>query len=249
MTKRESGLTAPSPPRGGGTHKLLQPQHHSRGTPRSSGHVSILSPISMMSSSSKSNQKQHNGAIRRGGNTSALKATKRRSSMERLSSSTSTLTSPYDENTEEDDDKEEDEVTESVKVCVRIRPLLENDHGLAPRAYVVGDKNTIVKNLESSPDNNNCISRSYSFNHVYGETSTTRQLYDDMVADIVESVGCQGRNGTVFTYGQTSTGTWFQNNANAPPTCYYYFFAFRLCSARPSFLIHAKTRISLSLSL
>ena len=45
----------------------------------------------------------------------------------------------------------------------------------------------------------------YQLNRVYGETSKTQQVSDDMVADRVESVGRQGRNGTVFTYGQVST--------------------------------------------
>lgn len=76
---------------------------------------------------------------------------------------------------------------------------MEND--VKPRAFVLGpNENTIVKNVETLD------STAYTFDHVYGETSSTQQVYDDMVADIVESVGLQGRNGTVFTYGQTSTG-------------------------------------------
>jgi len=82
-------------------------------------------------------------------------------------------------------------------VGVRIRPLLEKDD--EPRSFLLGPaENTIVRNGSDA--------NAYQFNHVYGETSSTQQLYDDMVSDIVESVGCQGRNGTVFTYGQTSTG-------------------------------------------
>ncbi|KAL7535997.1 hypothetical protein ACHAXR_006850 [Thalassiosira sp. AJA248-18] len=89
---------------------------------------------------------------------------------------------------------------EAVKVGVRIRPLSEKDDEL-PRSFVLGPTdNTIIKNVESSDIN------AYQFNNVYGETSSTQQLYDDMVSDIVDSVGCQGRNGTVFTYGQTSSG-------------------------------------------
>jgi len=106
-------------------------------------------------------------------------------SKRKLSSSSSTSTSALDNE-------------EAVRVGVRIRPLLEKDNG--PRAFVLGPtENTIIKNADTS-DNN-----IYPFNHVYGETSSTQQLYDDMVSDIVESVG-QGRNGTIFTYGQTSTG-------------------------------------------
>ena len=88
---------------------------------------------------------------------------------------------------------------EAVRVCVRIRPLLENDN--EPRSFVLGPtENTVIKDMYGGSDN-----IAYKFNHAYGETSTTQQVYDDMVADIVESVGRQGRNGTVFTYGQVST--------------------------------------------
>ena len=101
---------------------------------------------------------------------------------------------------------------EGVRVCVRIRPLSsKNDNNSCdddaddgelhsrPRAYVVSSdgNNIIVPSDESAR---------YTFDRVYGESSTTLQLYDDMVADIVESVIRHGRNGTVFTYGQTSTG-------------------------------------------
>ena len=109
-----------------------------------------------------------------------------------LSSTTQLSTSPVDEN------------EEAVKVCVRIRPLLSNDNADA-RAFVLGStENTIVRNVETAASSDNTAP--YSFNHVYGESSSTQQVYDDMVSDIVTSVGCQGRNGTVFTYGQTSTG-------------------------------------------
>jgi hypothetical protein len=46
----------------------------------------------------------------------------------------------------------------------------------------------------------------YAYDRVYGESSDTYRLYVEMVSDIVRSVTGQGRDGTVFTYGQTSTG-------------------------------------------
>lgn len=221
MTRRSSGITAPSP-----ASKSRLQLHTPRGSGGGGGgRISILSPSSSLSSSNQKQQQQqqqhHGSATHRG---SAFKVVMRKS-LDRLSSSTSTLTT----STPCCDDDDADGVAESeaVKVCVRIRPLFDtvnngtHYHQLsssAPRAYVLGPiKNTIVKNSDIISDNN-CSSynssnnATYSFNHVYGETSTTRQVYDDMVAEIVESVGFQGRNGTVFTYGQTSTGE-FNNNS------------------------------------
>ncbi len=48
--------------------------------------------------------------------------------------------------------------------------------------------------------------RRYEYDRVYGESSDTSSLYVEMVSDIVRSVVRRGRNGTVFAYGQTSTG-------------------------------------------
>lgn len=46
----------------------------------------------------------------------------------------------------------------------------------------------------------------YRFDNVYDENATTQLVYETSVQSIVDSVCRQGRNGTVFTYGQTSTG-------------------------------------------
>ena len=88
-----------------------------------------------------------------------------------------------------------------VSVCVRIRPVF--DISWEQRAWTTGpsEENSIVKTgLDNSGSN------LYRFDNVYGEEATTQQVYDVMVKDIVSSVCSQGRNGTVFTYGQTSTG-------------------------------------------
>jgi centromeric protein E len=98
------------------------------------------------------------------------------------------------------------EEEEAVKVCIRIKPLLNNER----RAWTTSptDVNTIIKTTSSSNDtttttNNNTT---YKFDQVYNENSTTTQIYNDIISDIIYSVCNHGRNGTVFTYGQTSTG-------------------------------------------
>ena len=91
-----------------------------------------------------------------------------------------------------------EEADEAVKVCVRIRPLLE-DQCEASRAWEVGpSENTVVSSSNSSS--------SYNFASVFGETSSTQQIYDEVAFDIVQSVIHRGQNGTLFTYGQTATG-------------------------------------------
>ena len=45
----------------------------------------------------------------------------------------------------------------------------------------------------------------FSFDKTFGESSTTRQVYDQTSRGIVSSVA-NGLNGTIFAYGQTSSG-------------------------------------------
>ena len=92
--------------------------------------------------------------------------------------------------------------THTIKtVCVRIRPVF--DISWEQRAWTTGPvgEHTILRAGPHNNDNN-----VYRFDKVFGEESSTQQVYDTMVQDIVSSVCRQGRNGTVFTYGQTSTG-------------------------------------------
>ena len=45
----------------------------------------------------------------------------------------------------------------------------------------------------------------FTFDKTFGESSTTREVYNDIAQGIVESV-VNGLNGTIFAYGQTSSG-------------------------------------------
>ena len=58
--------------------------------------------------------------------------------------------------------------------------------------------------IEMSPDGANVLN-SWTFDHVFGVTSTTPQLYEAMVHPIVDKA-MEGFNGTVFAYGQTASG-------------------------------------------
>ncbi|KAL9179345.1 hypothetical protein ACHAXT_008635 [Thalassiosira profunda] len=107
-------------------------------------------------------------------------------------SETRKASSPSDDPTVSDED-----AGEAVKVGVRIRPLPGPAN--EPRAFALGAAaNSIVRNVGGDA--------TYQYNRVYGEDSSSQQLYDDMASDIVASVVNQGRNGTVFTYGQTASG-------------------------------------------
>ena len=103
---------------------------------------------------------------------------------------------------------------EAVKVAVRVRPLNPGGDQCAGRAWNVStDRNAIVE-LPSGAQNNGrsrgTVSgeSTYLYDKVFGENTNTCEIYHGLVSDIVQSVK-EGVNGTVFTYGQTSSGKTF----------------------------------------
>lgn len=208
--KRKSGL--PSPAVGSSRKSKLQTPQSRRisrfatsfsSTKKSSSDVSVLRSSSKSSSVATPNPVLEAAKRSLDDESSSFLPEKKRNVNEPVVTSSASKPNPkrqtsgsvLESSTSSNSTKEE-----AVRVGVRIRPLLKNDGD--PRAFELGPtENTIIRNVDNA-DNGSA----YKFNHVYGESSSTQHLYDDMVSDIVDSVGRQGRNGTVFTYGQTSTG-------------------------------------------
>ncbi|KAJ4928849.1 hypothetical protein JOQ06_004472 [Pogonophryne albipinna] len=96
----------------------------------------------------------------------------------------------------------------AVKVCVRVRPLI-------PREDCAASENAEpvhyfwkadAKSIYQSDDGNS--SKSFSFDRVFTAEETTNQLYQAIAKPLVVS-SVQGYNGTIFAYGQTSSGKTF----------------------------------------
>ncbi|XP_052334724.1 centromere-associated protein E isoform X2 [Oncorhynchus keta] len=95
----------------------------------------------------------------------------------------------------------------AVKVCVRVRPLIEREETAAESAepvkfYWKTDKKTI----HQIDDGN--LTKNFSFDRVFSAEETTRQLYQELAKPLVVSA-VEGYNGTIFAYGQTSSGKTF----------------------------------------
>ncbi|XP_062307656.1 centromere-associated protein E [Osmerus eperlanus] len=95
----------------------------------------------------------------------------------------------------------------AVKVCVRVRPLIEREeestdsteHG---QVFWKADKHSI----QQLDDGN--LSKSFNFDRVFNSDETTDQLYQELAKPLVVSA-VEGYNGTIFAYGQTSSGKTF----------------------------------------
>lgn len=84
---------------------------------------------------------------------------------------------------------------ENIKVSVRVRPLnaREKDSGDSSCILVDGPNISINGGL------------AFCFDHVFDTSSSNEQVYREQGSDVVSSV-LAGFNGTIFAYGQTSSG-------------------------------------------
>ncbi|KAK9531835.1 hypothetical protein VZT92_011237 [Zoarces viviparus] len=96
----------------------------------------------------------------------------------------------------------------AVKVCVRVRPLIEREESAASenaesvQVFWEADK----KSIHQIDDGNS--TKSFAFDRVFTAEETTNQLYQSFAKPLVVS-SVQGYNGTIFAYGQTASGKTF----------------------------------------
>ena len=95
---------------------------------------------------------------------------------------------------------------ESISVAIRVRPL--NDRELKNHdtsiLNCISDRNIISITSTSHkplPGPNNA----FQYDHIFAPEITTKALYDTTARRIVRST-LDGYNGTIFAYGQTSSG-------------------------------------------
>nr|XP_042909991.1 kinesin heavy chain isoform X1 [Parasteatoda tepidariorum] len=84
----------------------------------------------------------------------------------------------------------------SIKVCCRIREQNEKDKEALVHSYEFRDEKSML-HLHSD--------KVYTFDQIFDPNSSQEQVYDDVAKPIVASV-LTGYNGTIFAYGQTSSG-------------------------------------------
>ncbi|KAJ1547350.1 hypothetical protein HK096_003301 [Nowakowskiella sp. JEL0078] len=104
----------------------------------------------------------------------------------------------------------------NIKVAIRLRPLNKREvQGGQFRAWKLSNGSTLFPCSSDGKPLPNLVS--FSFDRVFEEASTTDQVYQDVAHEIVSSC-MKGINGTIFAYGQTSSGKThtMQGNAKEP---------------------------------
>ena len=96
---------------------------------------------------------------------------------------------------------------DSIQVCVRIRPILRNER---EDSYGWTWKDNTI-----SPRNS--TRASYTFDHIFSPDNSNADIFDSVIkSKVIESM--QGFHGTIFTYGQTSSGkTYTMNGTQSQP--------------------------------
>ena len=98
-------------------------------------------------------------------------------------------------------------MSESVKVIVRCRPLNEKEREMKTRLVIQTDCSLHQCTIKK-PGDDSKFAKIFTFDGVYGISSSAEKIYSEIVRPIVNGV-IEGYNGTVFAYGQTSCGKTF----------------------------------------
>ena len=89
---------------------------------------------------------------------------------------------------------------ENVKVVCRVRPLNDKEKKKGEKATVKCVNQQQIQ-IEGKP-------KKYNFDAVCGPESTQEEVYDAGAKKVVDDI-LKGFNGTIFAYGQTSSGKTF----------------------------------------
>jgi kinesin family protein 11 len=92
----------------------------------------------------------------------------------------------------------------NVQVAVRCRPLNAEEKRLTQPNVIVCDSENRSLKVGFGP-NGKKISKSYTFDKVFGMYSTQKEVFEGVVRPIVDEA-LAGFNCTIFAYGQTGTG-------------------------------------------
>jgi centromeric protein E len=94
---------------------------------------------------------------------------------------------------------------EGIQVSIRMRPLNKKEESHRRSWKVLPKYSSVTLEGQKQPSEK---SGNFTFDNTFGEEASTAQVYDTCVKGIVTSA-VNGLNGTIFAYGQTSSGKTF----------------------------------------
>ncbi|XP_071942688.1 uncharacterized protein [Antedon mediterranea] len=102
---------------------------------------------------------------------------------------------------------------DNVHVAIRVRPLITRESSHDTNLHWKVENSTIYQ-VDSKNKN---VGKPYTFDYVFHMGQSTNDVYSQVAEPIIESA-MDGYDGTIFAYGQTSSGKTFtmQGNASIP---------------------------------
>ncbi|CAK7347392.1 unnamed protein product [Dovyalis caffra] len=100
---------------------------------------------------------------------------------------------------------------EKICVAVRVRPpvTVSEDATVNGTSWKVEENRISLHKSHGTP----ISGTSYAFDHVFDESCTNSRVYELLTKDLIHAA-VEGFNGTVFAYGQTSSGKTFTMNGS-----------------------------------
>ena len=133
--------------------------------------------------------------------------------------------------------------SESIKVVARCRPLLPHESQSSFQCIRVSTTtNEII--LSKGPDSSSDEDKSFPFDEVLDPKSSQQSVYETSSFQLIESI-MEGYHGTIFAYGQTSSGKTFTMMGNPLdselkgiiPRCFSHVFSIIHSSDEKNFII------------
>ena len=97
----------------------------------------------------------------------------------------------------------------SIKVVCRFRPLNEKEHEIEKEKESTNERTQLINFLSNSQLQFTSLSESqtynFNFDNIFPPNTTQSEIYDSSAKEIISCV-LNGYNGTIFAYGQTSSG-------------------------------------------
>ncbi|KAJ1929618.1 hypothetical protein IWQ60_000995 [Tieghemiomyces parasiticus] len=92
-----------------------------------------------------------------------------------------------------------------INVTVRLRPLNARELRAPGTQNAWSVQNDTLTQLHTHAPGRTSLGNSFTFDHVFDPDRTTREVFDGVAQDIIHCA-MDGFNGTIFAYGQTSSG-------------------------------------------
>lgn len=97
---------------------------------------------------------------------------------------------------------------DNIKVAIRVRPIISREQKLGCHS------NWMIKNNTMAPMENGRVGTPYAFDRIFDQDKTTMDIFEEICKPVITGA-VRGFHGTIFAYGQSSSGKTFTMSGSA----------------------------------